>query len=180
MLVKQRENPFKGMIRCHLSENTEEDRFEWLNVENVGTEWGLVRGVGNTLINMKKRGTSVAQSVTCQLLVSARVMISQFMGSSPTDSAEPAWDSFSLSDLSLFVLSLSLKINKWTFKKYEGGAWVAQLVRHLTSAQAMISWFVSLGPALGSLLSAPSQLGILCSLLSLFLPHLCSFSISQK
>ena len=34
------------------------------------------------------------------------------------------------------------------------GAWVAQSVKRLTSAQVMISWFVSLSPASGSLLTA--------------------------
>ena len=34
--------------------------------------------------------------------------------------------------------------------------WVAQLVKHLTSAQVMISQFVSLSPALGSVLTAQS------------------------
>ena len=33
-------------------------------------------------------------------------------------------------------------------------AWVAQLVKHPTSAQVMISWFVSSSPALGSVLTA--------------------------
>ena len=34
------------------------------------------------------------------------------------------------------------------------GSWVAQSVEHLTSAQVMISWFVSLSPASGSVLTA--------------------------
>ena len=34
------------------------------------------------------------------------------------------------------------------------GAWVAQSVKHLTLAQIMISWFMSLSPVLGSLLTA--------------------------
>ena len=37
-----------------------------------------------------------------------------------------------------------------------GGAWVAQSVKHPTSAQVMISWFVSSSPALGSVLTAQS------------------------
>ena len=37
-----------------------------------------------------------------------------------------------------------------------GGAWVAQLVERLTSAQVMISRFVSLSPVLGSVLTARS------------------------
>ena len=51
------------------------------------------------------------------------------------------------------------------------GAWVAQSVERLTLAQVSISQFVSSSPPLGSLLSAPSLLGILCSPLSLPLPH---------
>ena len=34
------------------------------------------------------------------------------------------------------------------------GAWVAQLINHLTSAQVMISRFVSSSPGLGSVLTA--------------------------
>ena len=34
------------------------------------------------------------------------------------------------------------------------GAWVAQLVKHLTSAQVMISWFKGLSPESGSMLRA--------------------------
>ena len=37
--------------------------------------------------------------------------------------------------------------------KFSWGAWVAQLVRHLTSAQVMTSRFVSLSPASGSVLT---------------------------
>ena len=36
------------------------------------------------------------------------------------------------------------------------GAWVAQSVEHLTSAQVMISWSASLSPASGSVLTAQS------------------------
>ena len=36
------------------------------------------------------------------------------------------------------------------------GAWVAQLVKRLTLAQVMISWFVSSSPASGSVLTAQS------------------------
>ena len=36
------------------------------------------------------------------------------------------------------------------------GAWVAQSIEHLTSAQVKISWFVSLSPASGSVLTARS------------------------
>ena len=35
-------------------------------------------------------------------------------------------------------------------------AWMAQLVKRLTSAQDMISWFVGLSPVLGSVLTAQS------------------------
>ena len=44
----------------------------------------------------------------------------------------------------------AIKANK------QRGAWVAQLVRRLTSAQVMISQFVSLSPAMGSVLTAQS------------------------
>ena len=50
--------------------------------------------------------------------------------------------------------------------------------RLLVSAQVMISWFVSLSPALGSARIAPSLLGILSLPLSLPLPHSCSLSLS--
>ena len=36
------------------------------------------------------------------------------------------------------------------------GAWVAQLVKHLTLAQVIISWSVGLNPVLGSVLTAQS------------------------
>ena len=43
------------------------------------------------------------------------------------------------------------------FKTKEGqGAWVAQSVGHPTSAQVMISWFMSSSPLLGSVLTAQS------------------------
>ena len=38
----------------------------------------------------------------------------------------------------------------------ERGTWVAQSVKHPTLAQVMISWFTSLGPVLGSVLTAQS------------------------
>ena len=47
------------------------------------------------------------------------------------------------------------------------GAWLAQSVVHLTSAQVMISRFVGSSPALGFLLSTQSPLWILCPHLSL-------------
>ena len=45
-----------------------------------------------------------------------------------------------------FVVSLFILKNYWE----PGGAWVAQLVRHPTSAQVRISRFMGLSPALGS------------------------------
>ena len=45
----------------------------------------------------------------------------------------------------------------WGFKfGLKRGAWVAQSVKHLTSAQVMISWFVGSSPASGSVLTARS------------------------
>ena len=58
------------------------------------------------------------------------------------------------------------------------GAWVAHLGKHPTSAQVMISWFMSLSSASGSRLSAQSLLQILCLLLCLPLSRL--FSLSLK
>ena len=61
------------------------------------------------------------------------------------------------------------------------GIWVAQSVKCLTSAQVVISQFVSLGPALGSLLSARSRSQILCLPLplSLALPRLLSLKNTE-
>ena len=75
-----------------------------------------------------------------------------------------------------------------------GGAWVAQSVEHPTSAQVMISRFVSSSPMSGSVLTAqslepaPDSVSsslsdphlILCVRLSLSLsfPHSCSLSLS--
>ena len=41
-------------------------------------------------------------------------------------------------------------------KKKSRDTWVAQSVKHLTSAQVVISWFVSSSPMLGSVLTAQS------------------------
>ena len=56
---------------------------------------------------------------------------------------------------------------KQSITHMERGTWEAQSVKHPSSAQVMISWFVSSRPALGSLLSAQSLLLILCPPLSL-------------
>ena len=53
---------------------------------------------------------------------------------------------------------------------------MAQSVKRLTSAQVMISQFVGLSPALVSMLTVQSLLGILS--LSLPLPHSYSISVS--
>ena len=101
----------------------------------------------------------MAQFVKCLTL--AQVMILQFVGLSPGSgsvwtarSLEPASDSVShpLSAPLLFVLSLSLsKINKTS-----RGAWVAQSVKHPTSAQVTISRSVGSSPVSGSGLMARS------------------------
>ena len=59
------------------------------------------------------------------------------------------------------------------------GAWVAQSVKCLTSAQVMISQFVGSSPASGSMLTARSLLGILSPSLSAppQLVHVCSLSL---
>ena len=64
---------------------------------------------------------------------------------------------------------------------YHWGAWVAQSVKTLISAQVMISPFVGSSPALGSVLTAWSlepALDSSCVSLSLPLPRLCSVSVS--
>ena len=59
------------------------------------------------------------------------------------------------------------------------GAWVAQSIKRLTSAQVMISWSVSSSPASGSVLTARSLEPASDSLSpSLSLPLPCSYSVS--
>ena len=88
-------------------------------------------------------------------------MILWFLSLSPgwgsvltAQSLEPASHSVSpcLSAPPLLSLSLALK-NK---EIYVRGAWVAQSVRHPTSTQVTISWFVSSSPTSGSVLTARS------------------------
>ena len=80
---------------------------------------------------------------------------------------------------------LHLKQEKEVFKrrKTSWGAWVTQLVKRPTSAQVMISCFVSSSPASGSVLTAgslePASDSVSPSL-SLPLPYLYSASVSQK
>ena len=107
------------------------------------------------------------------------------------DSSEPAaclgfCVSLSLSlPLPCSCLSLSLsKIKKKTFKKLKNknrrGTWVAQSVKHPTSAQVMISRFMGLSPTSGSLLSWRSPLWLLCPCLSsLSAPPLLTHSLSK-
>ena len=60
-------------------------------------------------------------------------------------------------------------------------AWVAQLVMHLTSAQVMISWLVSLSPVSGSVLTAQSGACFkFCVSLSLSVPPLLVLCLSSK
>ena len=64
-----------------------------------------------------------------------------------------------------------------------GGTWVAQSVQDPTLAQVMISWFMSLSPVSGSVLTARSLEAAsdsVCLPLSLPLPCSCSVSISLK
>ena len=56
--------------------------------------------------------------------------------------------------------AIILKIQLW-------GAWVAQSVKHPTSAQVLISRFMSSSPTSGSVLTTWSLLRILCLPLSL-------------
>ena len=78
--------------------------------------------------------------------------------------------------------ALSLSLSKKNFKKgKKWGTWVAQSVKCPPLAQVVISWFVSLSPVSGSVLTAQSLkpvLGSVSTSLSLPLPHLC-FSLSK-
>ena len=71
---------------------------------------------------------------------------------------------------------------KVMFKRWGWGAWVSQSVKHPTSAQVTILWFMGLSPVSGSVLIAQSLelLPILCLPLSLLLPCSRSFSLSLK
>ena len=66
------------------------------------------------------------------------------------------------------------------------GAWVAQLVKHLSSAQVMISWFMGSSPVLGPVLTAQSlepALDSVCVSLSaplLLMLCLCVSKITNK
>ena len=68
----------------------------------------------------------------------------------------------------------------------ETGAWLAQQVEHPTLAQVMISWFVSSSPALDSVLTVWSLLGILSPSLCLSpacaceRAHTCTCCFSQN
>ena len=82
---------------------------------------------------------------------------------------------------SAFFLEERLVPKPLSFRNPRRGAWVAQSVKHPTSAQVMISWFVSSSPASDSLLSAQSLLQILCPPLSLCpSPAHAHGSLSQK
>ena len=73
------------------------------------------------------------------------------------------------------------RVLKWQVRTgFWSRAWVAQSIKPLTWAQVMISSFVGLSPASGSVVTARSQslLWILCLPLSLPLPN--SHSVSQK
>ena len=74
------------------------------------------------------------------------------------------------------ILSQFYRWGNWSSRRYviwisltqllrvnNRGTWVVQSVEHLTSAQVIISRFMSLSPASGSLLSAQNLLWILCS-----------------
>ena len=118
------------------------------------------------------------------LLIVAQIMISRFVRLSPAStSALTAQSLLGILSLPLFcpyparvcTRSLSFKTNK------HGGAWVAQSVRRLTSAQVTISWSWVRAPHRAPCwhLRAWSLLPILCLPLSLLLPFLHSVSLPQ-
>ena len=69
-------------------------------------------------------------------------------------------------------------------KRRQGDAWVAQSVKHPTSAQVMISQLVGSSPASGSVLMArslePASDSVSPSLSACPLPDSCSVSLSVK
>ena len=54
------------------------------------------------------------------------------------------------------IFTIKTTQSHWFIKAIKRGTWVAQLIKHLTSAQAMISWFVGWSSALGSVATAQS------------------------
>ena len=105
------------------------------------------------------------------VLILARVVILRFVGFKPhvglhPDSAEPAWDSLSLPrspnlpappSLTCALSHLrSLKINKLEKKQKIGAPGWLKSVERPTLAQVIISWFMGLSPASGSVLTARS------------------------
>ena len=117
---------------------------------------------------------------------SALLMISWFMSSSPPSGCVlTVWSLLGILSPPLSLplacsLSLSLPQKKRKEKKNKRirGAWVAQPVRHPTSALVMISWFMRSSPTPGYVLTIWSLLGILSPPLSLPLP--CSLSQKKK
>ena len=78
---------------------------------------------------------------------------------------------------------LSLLMRGHVLKLRDGGTWVAQSVKHLTSAQVMISLSVSLSPVSGSVLTAQgleAALGSVSPSLSAPLPLPLCLCLSQK
>ena len=82
----------------------------------------------------------------------------------------------------LLQKTLGIETHMGVYKEDSGGAWVAQLVGHPTSAQVMISRFVGSSPTSGSVRTARSLelASDSVSPFSLFLPYLRSISASQK
>ena len=72
---------------------------------------------------------------------------------------------------------------KIIIKRMGEGIWVAQSVKHLTSVQVMISWFMGSSPASGSVLTAQSLEPASDSVspsLSAPPPFMLHLSVSQK
>ena len=100
------------------------------------------------------RGAWLAQSVKHP--TSAQVMISQLVGSSPV--VESPFSAQSLLQIPCphLFLPLSLKNKHFLLKELNRGTRVAQSVKHLTSAQVVMSLLVGLSPTSGSVLTAQS------------------------
>ena len=85
-----------------------------------------------------------------------------FLPSNPTSSVHVrGLHNFLHSNTPLWMLTCSLLLSSISTslrarQSVPWGSWVAQSVKQLTSAQVMISWFLSSSPALGSVLTAQS------------------------
>ena len=115
----------------------------------------------SSLATCRREGTldPVSGSQKCSALLSKEVRVEFCQGSTASKAVLVRQPNFFLQKqfkdwlYDSFVISSTYIILKYTVTT---GAWVAQLVKHQTSVQVMISQFVGLSPASGSVLTAQS------------------------